>query len=192
MVEWHYHSGIIFTDPRLAMATCFSYSFPAVHGGSKRKAITTFTDIVVVKDMKFLHSYRPHDWHTPWGWATWRGAWNAIGGANWTGYATDLGPVLKSRGMYENLPTVARCNNIGSTGVNMRTDSGVVHLRLITSNDFSSRDLAVSSIYHPVTKSDVGALRSGIELKYYPLNKTIPEVLSLIRRGSIKYTNVSG
>lgn len=75
-------------------------------------------------------------WAVPWGWATWRRAWEAVG-ANWTGQDSDLGQAVLSRGWLENIPLVARCNNIGSVGTHRaRQVDQHIHQRALTSGSF--------------------------------------------------------
>ncbi|PRW61047.1 glycosyl transferase [Chlorella sorokiniana] len=128
--EWHITSGLAFTRPELALATCWSASFPywpaAVEG----------RDALAVRELGLLDKYWSDQWAVPWGWATWRRTWDAVG-ANWTGQDADLGQAVLSRGWRENIPLVARCNNIGSVGTHRagQVDQHI-HQRALTSGSF--------------------------------------------------------
>lgn len=75
-------------------------------------------------------------WATPWGWATWRRTWDALG-ADWTGQDSALGEAVAARGWSETMPLVPRCNNIGSVGAHRAGRAvGHIHQRAVTSAPF--------------------------------------------------------
>ncbi|PSC73428.1 DNA-directed RNA polymerase III subunit RPC2 [Micractinium conductrix] len=128
--EWHVTSGLIFDNPDIAVATCWSTSFPhhttAVEGH----------DMLVAKDLGLLDKYWVDNWAQPWGWATWRRTWDAVG-EGWSGQDIKLARAIQERGWYETMPLVSRCNNIGSVGFHKKGATvGHVHQRALTSASF--------------------------------------------------------
>ena len=132
--EWHVTSGLIFRRPRLATATCWAAAFPADLG-----AAVEGPDLLAANTLGLLDKFYFNQWASPWGWATWRRTWDAVG-ANWTGQDLDLARRVVAQGWGESMPLVARCNNIGSVGVHKR-GAGVGHIqaRAITSSSFPAR-----------------------------------------------------
>lgn len=109
-------------------------------------------------------------WAVPWGWATWRRTWDAVG-ANWTGQDADLGQAVASRGWVESIPLVARCNNIGSVGTHRAGKvDWHIHQRALTSGSFRGlaacryRDLhRANTSLHTTFEPLYAMLRHGIE-----------------------------
>ena len=128
--EWHVTSGLIFRRTEIAVATCWSTSFPydtnAVEG----------LDIVSVAGLGLLDKFMINPWATPWGWATWRHTWDAVG-PGWSGSDLELARRIKARGWFETIPLVSRCNNIGSKGQKLPSGKAShIHQRTITSASF--------------------------------------------------------
>lgn len=128
--EWHVTSGFIFERPDIAVATCWSTSFPysesAVEGH----------DLLVTHDMGLLDKFWLDQWAQPWGWATWRRTWDAVG-EGWNGQDLKLGRAIQAKGWFETMPLVARCNNIGSVGFHKQgLGVGHIHQRALTSASF--------------------------------------------------------
>lgn len=221
--EWHVTSGLIFAQPDLALATCWSASFPYwpaavegrdalavrelglldkywvsgpgrawVHGCSAwSKTANEVGESGLALAHHCLHdsasfasghtgllSHRPcspclpqsDHWAVPWGWATWRRTWDALG-ANWTGQDADLGQAVLSRGWLENIPLVARCNNIGSVGAHRAGQVDMhIHQRALTSGSFTG---LAACRYHDMRRANTslhttfeplyGMVRQGIE-----------------------------
>ena len=134
--EWHVTSGLVFRRPQLATATCWAAAFPADLG-----AAVEGPDLLAANALGLLDKFYFNSWASPWGWATWRRTWDAVGG-NWTGQDLDLARRVVAQGWGESMPLVARCNNIGSVGVHKR-GAGVGHIqaRSITSAAFPAHRL---------------------------------------------------
>lgn len=132
--EWHVTSGLIFDRPEIAVATCWSSSFPyhstAVEGH----------DLLVVREMGLLDKFWVDHWAQPWGWATWRRTWDAVG-AGWSGQDIKLARAIQAQGWFETMPLVSRCNNIGSVGFHKKgAGVGHIHQRALTSASFPNLD----------------------------------------------------
>jgi hypothetical protein len=132
--EWHVTSGLIFEREDIAVATCWSVSFPLSGGAVEAR------DVLSVRQLGLLDKYWVDAWAQPWGWALWRRTWDALG-ADWSGRDFHLGQAVKGAGWHETMPLVARCNNIGSVGHNKKGMlTGHVHQRSITSALFPGLD----------------------------------------------------
>ncbi|EFN58812.1 hypothetical protein CHLNCDRAFT_56906 [Chlorella variabilis] len=112
--EWHVTSGLIFDRPDIALATCWSTSFPFHHGAVEAH------DLLMVQQLGLLDKYWVDRWFQPWGWALWRRTWDALG-AEWKPrdkrpWDVRLGQVMQANSWFETMPLVARCNYIGSVG----------------------------------------------------------------------------
>jgi hypothetical protein len=135
--EWHVTSGLIFERPDIAIATCWSTSFPHSPGAVEAH------DLLLARQLGLLDKYWVDAWAQPWGWALWRRTWDELGmNSSWNGQDFQLGQALKARGRFETMPLVARCNNIGSVGQNKKGElAGHVHQRAITSEQLPATDL---------------------------------------------------
>ena len=137
--EWHVTSGLIFDRPDIALATCWSTSFPFHHGAVEAH------DLLMVQQLGLLDKYWVDRWFQPWGWALWRHTWDALG-AEWKPrdkrpWDLRLGQVMQANSWFETMPLVARCNNIGSVGSHkMGITKRHVHRRAITSRSFADLD----------------------------------------------------
>ena len=130
--EWHVTSGLIFDRPDIALATCWSTSFPYHHGAVDAH------DLLMVQQLGLLDKYWLYSWAQPWGWALWRRTWDALG-AEWNGRDKKLGRQIQERSWLGTMPLVARCNNIGSMGFHKKgVAKGHVHRRAVTSGSFAS------------------------------------------------------
>jgi hypothetical protein len=132
--EWHVESGYIFGRPEVAIATCWSDSFPF-----EDRPVEAL-DIVAVASLGLLDKFFLRSWATPWGWASWRRTWDVVG-ANWTGRDLHLAESLKRQGWVETMPMVARCTNIGAKGAHKRglTEGDIQH-KALTSAYFPNLD----------------------------------------------------
>ena len=130
--EWHVESGLIFKHKDIATASCWSTSFAASQGST-----TWDYDISMARELQLHSRWIKSSWAHQWGWATWRSTWDEFG-EGWTGQDQNLARTIQAKGLYETHPLLARCNNIGSFGVNKRGQhEGHVHLRSITSGDMA-------------------------------------------------------
>ena len=129
--EWHVTSGLIFARPDIALATCWSTSFPYHRGAVEGH------DLLMAQRLGMLDKYWLYSWAQPWGWALWRRTWDALGD-EWNGRDKKLGRQIQERGWLGTMPLVARCNNIGSMGAHKKgITEGHVHRRAVTSGSFA-------------------------------------------------------
>lgn len=137
--EWHVTSGLIFKHKELATASCWSSSFTLARGTSTESSDRLFSEELQLQD-RWIRS----SWVHPWGWAMWRRTWDEFG-ENWTGQDQNLARAIQARGFFETHPMLARCDNIGSVGVNKRGKfSGHVHARSLTS---ASKAISIPADY---------------------------------------------
>jgi hypothetical protein len=135
--EWHVTSGLIFERPDIALATCWSTSFPYHRGAVEAH------DLLMVQKLGLLDKYWVDNWFQPWGWALWRRTWDAVAD-EWTphdkkSWDMRLGQLMRANSWHETMPLVARGNNIGSVGVHKKgTTNRHVHRRAVTSRSFAS------------------------------------------------------
>lgn len=180
--EAHYKSGLIHNSPEIAFISCFGYSFPST---LKEYDITThMLDLYLVDELGILDAYHKHNWHTPWGWATWRSVWDNLQLKNWTGNAINLGNLVRERNLYEILPLVARCNNIGSEGVNMGKSTSVVHFRHTHSGHYPISRL--NNCRYRYLSGPFSQLRLGISYKEYPENTTFQSIHAKIPQDQLE------
>ncbi|KAI8100276.1 hypothetical protein M9435_006761 [Picochlorum sp. BPE23] len=143
--EFQSQAGMHPEHARWAVTTCWSNLFPA-HEDLSVKC----QDILAVKHLKLLDKYIERPWGTPWGWAIWQKTWHMFG-EEWTGNDQHLGWLIRNHSMVETLPVVARCNNIGSEGVNKRgLFAGHIQRRSLTSGMFPT---ALQCHYQPLSRS---------------------------------------
>ena len=134
--EWHVTSGLIFERPDIALATCWSTSFPYHRGAVEGH------DLLMAQRLGMLDKYWLDHWFQPWGWALWRRTWDVLS-RDWKpgtklSWDTAVGHAVKTRGWFETMPLVARCNNIGSMGAHKKgVTEGHVHRRAVTSGSFA-------------------------------------------------------
>lgn len=116
-------------------------------------------------------------WAQPWGWATWRRTWDAVG-ADWSGQDIKLARAIQAQGWFETMPLVARCNNIGSVGAHKKGKGvGHIHQRSVTSASFGN---LAACRYRELPRSNNTA----------PLDKE-PLYLQVARRGILGDTKFS-
>jgi hypothetical protein len=130
--EWHVTSGLIFNRPEIALASCWSPSFPY------DKKYMEGHDLLLASELHAIDKYSLNPWATPWGWATWKTTWDTLG-SNWTGQDRHLGTMVRDHKWFETQPFIARCNNIGSYGAHKKgQDIGHIHQRTFTSGSFKN------------------------------------------------------
>lgn len=179
--ESHYQNGVIHNDERLALVSCYGYAFPQTI--RENDLPTHLLDLGLVEELGLLDVYHPHNWHTPWGWATWRSVWDKLQLKNWSGNVIDLGQIIREKKMYEFLPVVGRCDNVGSHGVNMIINLShpqVIHKKQTYSAHYPMSRL--SKCKYRFLPGPFSQLRMGLNHIPYPpkttiltLRKKIPE-----------------
>jgi hypothetical protein len=153
---------------------------------------THLLDLGLVEELGLLDAYHSHNWHTPWGWATWRSVWDRLQLKNWSGNAIHLGRIIREKQMYEFLPLVSRCDNIGSHGVNMMVNlshSQVIHKRLTYSAHYPMSRLSKCKYrFHP---GPFPKLRMGLRHIPYPPQTTVLSLRTSIRDDKKKLANLT-
>jgi hypothetical protein len=172
--EWHVTSGLIFNRPEIALASCWSPSFPY------DKKHVEGHDLLLAAELNIIDKYHINPWATPWGWATWRTTWNELG-SNWTGQDRHLGNMVKDHQWFETQPLVSRCNNIGSYGAHkLGRDIGHIHQRTFTSGSFINNAKGCSYRELASTKPIYDLLRIGIFQNRKLENSTMQQILKKV------------
>lgn len=181
--EWHITSGYIFQRPEVALATCFASTFPY-----SSDSLVEAHDLLAVHNLGLLDKFKLLKWHTPWGWASWRRTWEAVGG-NWTGRDMDLKDAIVQRNWFETQPMVARCNNVGVVGLHTRGAAGEpVHQRMVTSSSFPNTQLCQYSELQQRMNSTVRSLiRMGY--KEVKINVRLRETVDMFKTWKLEDSN---